>query len=321
MNEEFLQALDAHSHIGVISHFRPDGDAIGSTLAMGLALRAQGFFNEDGMMKRFAFLEGSELVETVPVERPADMNMLICLDTGDWKRIGDRAMHAFAETPCVVNIDHHETNKRYGHINIVEDAAAACGFVLYRMFREMDWSITPAVATALYTAISTDTGSFSAHHHETTPAVMRAAADLMECGVDVMGVNAHLYDEEPLGGVIVRREVLNNMVLEEGGALVHYSMDAGTRERFGAGWEETKDLVEDIRAIQNVKIAAIFDDLENGVIRVSPRSKDARVSVAEIAARFGGGGHTLAAGIRMKGTLADCRRSVPDAIRAALRHP
>ncbi len=90
MNEEFLQALDAHSHIGVISHFRPDGDAIGSTLAMGLALRAQGFFNEDGMMKRFAFLEGSELVETVPVERPADMNMLICLDTGDWKRIGDR---------------------------------------------------------------------------------------------------------------------------------------------------------------------------------------------------------------------------------------
>ncbi len=269
-------------------------------------------------MQRFAFLEGSDLVEKLPPSRPEGMDMLICLDTGTWKRLGSEANAVFEGTPCVVNIDHHATNSRYGHVNLVVDDAAACGFVLYNLFQELGWEITPAIAAALYTAISTDTGSF--HYHETTPAVMRAVASLMEAGADVMEINGHLYDEESPERIIVRREVLNKMVLEPGGEIVHYSMEAGTKERLGVGLEATKDLVDDIRTIRGVKVAVIFEDLENGVIRASLRSKTLAVDVAKIASMFGGGGHALASGIRMHGELAACREAVLNAIREAVRH-
>ena len=144
-------------------------------------------------------------------------------------------------------------------------------------------------------------------------------ADLIAAGIDVGDINRRLYQEQPLSTLIVQREVLNHFIVEERGMLSHYSMEAGTKERLGISLEDTKDLVDIIRVIRGVKASAIFEDLEDGRIRISLRSKDPRVNVADIAGQFGGGGHIMAAGIRMRGTLRGCRERDLHALRQTLR--
>lgn len=320
MYDELLALIGAKHHIGIISHFRPDGDAVGSTLALGLALRAMGkevtMWNEDGVPARYAFLAGSELVQPLPESVPAEPELLICVDTGDLKRLGDRAAALFAEFPCIANIDHHATNTCYGHVNVVEGGASACGFVLFKILRTMGAPLTPDIAAALYVAINTDTGSFQ--YSSTTPADMRAVAELMEQGIDIADINRRVYQEKPLTELRVTAEVIAHMVVESEGQLSHYSMTTATKERMGLSLEDTKDLVDIIRVVSGVRVSVIFEELGDGRIRMSLRSKDPAVSVADIATQFGGGGHAMAAGIRMRGELTDVREQVLAAIRAAL---
>ena len=320
MYEQLYSRIQQCSTIGVTSHFRPDGDAIGSTLALGLALQAMGkkvyMWNEDGVPARYAFLEGTEQILPLPEEVPADLEMLICVDTGDWKRLGDVSQRLFAEFPLIVNIDHHGTNTRYGHVQVIEPETAACAFVLFNILREWGVELTRPMADALYVGISTDTGSFQ--YGSTTPAVMHAAGELLAAGVDVADVNRRVYQEVPYTALLMQREVLNNMVVEADGQLAHYSMPGGRKAELGVGLEDTKDLVDVVRVLQGVRAALIFEDLEDGRIRVSLRSKDPAVNVAAIASRFGGGGHAMASGIRMRGTLEDCRAQVLAATRKEL---
>ncbi len=321
MYESFAELIRQHQHIGIISHHNPDGDAIGSTLALGMALTGQGkqvrLFNEHGTPQRFAFLPGSEQIETLPEAFPAELTLLICVDSGDEKRLGDPGAAFFAAAPATVNIDHHATNTGYAGLNIVEGEAAACGCVLVNIFRELGWQITQPMATVLYAAISTDTGSFQ-YEHPTTADVMRMAADLIELGVDVRGVNQKLYQEVSPEAIIVQREVLNNMGFLANGAVSYFRMSAARKAELGVGREATKDLVDIIRVIRGVKVAAIFEEMGGGRIRASLRSKDARVNVAKIALQFGGGGHAMAAGISARGELEEVSSAVLAAIVNAL---
>ncbi len=322
MYQAFATIIAQHQHIGVISHHRPDGDAIGSTLALGLALKGLGkevrLFNEDGLPGRFAFLPCAELVEKLPAAFPAELTLLISVDAGDVKRLGDAGERFFHAAPATINIDHHGTNTRFANLlNIVEGDAAACGCVLTQIFSSLGWEITRPMATALYAAISTDTGSFQ-YEHPTTAGVMRMAADLIELGVDVAGVCRELYQEVTLDELIVKRDVLNNMAFDGEGALCHYSLTAAHREELQVDYEATKDLVDIVRGIRGVKVAAIFEEVDGGRIRVSLRSKDNRVNVSDIARQFGGGGHAMAAGIRIRGELAPVREAVLAAVTEAL---
>lgn len=320
MYEQLYSRIQQCSTIAVTSHFRPDGDAIGSTLALGLALQSMGkkvyMWNEDGVPARYAFLEGAELIQPLPETVPADVEMLICVDTGDWKRLGDRTQQLLVDFPLIVNVDHHGTNTRYGHLQVIEPETAACAFVLFNMLKSWGVKMTRPVADALYVGISTDTGSFQ--YGSTTPEVMHAAGELLAAGVDVAGVNRRVYQEVPYSSLLMQREVLNHMVVEAGGRLAHYSMPAGRKAELQVSLEDTKDLVDVVRVLQGVKVAIIFEDLEDGRIRVSLRSKDASISVAAIASLFGGGGHAMASGIRMRGELADCREKVLNAVRKEL---
>lgn len=321
IENDICHALTQSREVAVVSHFRPDGDAIGSTLALGLALTGLGkrvhMWNTDGVPARFAFLEGAERIERVPDALPEGLDCFICVDTGDLKRVGEAAAELFRQAPLTVNIDHHETNTHYAALNLVEGDAAACGCVLQKLLHRLGAPLTRPIAEALYAAISTDTGSFQ--YSSTTPEVMEMAAELIRAGVNVGDINRRLYQEAPLSAFTMQREVLNHMVVEEDGAISHYSMPAGRRTELGVGLEDTKDLVDIIRVLAGVRVAVIFEDLENGLIRMSLRSKDPRISVAEIASVFGGGGHAMAAGIRMRGELAECREKVLQEIRAAVR--
>lgn len=158
-------------------------------------------------------------------------------------------------------------------MNVVEEGGPAAGFVVFKMLREWGCTITPAIAEALYVAINTDTGSFQ--YGCTTPEVMRAAADLIAAGADVAEINRKLYQELPLTTMLMQREVLNNMVVEEGGLVSHYSMPAGRKAQLGVSLEDTKDLVDVVRMVKGVKVAVIFEDLEDGRIRMSLRSRTA----------------------------------------------
>ena len=302
MYEQLYSRIQQCSTIAVTSHFRPDGDAIGSTLALGLALQSLGkkvyMWNEDGVPARYAFLDGAELIAPLPEEVPAEVEMLICVDTGDWKRLGDRTQQMLADFPLIVNIDHHGTNTRYGHMHVIEPETAACAYVLFNMLKSWGVKFTKPIADALYVGISTDTGSFQ--YGSTTPE------------------NRRVYQEVPYTSLLMQREVLNHMVVEADGQLAHYSMPAGRKAALGVGLEDTKDLVDVVRVLQGVKVAVIFEDLEDGRIRMSLRSKDSSISVAAIAAQFGGGGHAMASGIRMRGELDVCREQVLQAIRKEL---
>lgn len=314
-------AISQSKEVAIISHFRPDGDAIGSLLALGLALQAMGkrvhLWNEDGVPARFAFLQGAALITRTPDALPAGVDTFICVDTGDLKRIGEAGMKLFAQAPLTINIDHHETNTHYASINVVEGEAAACGCVLMNLIREWGVALTRPIAEALFTAISTDTGSFQ--FSSTTAEVMRMAAVLIDAGVDVGDINRRLHQEVPWSTFIMKREVLNNMQTYEQGAVVCYSMPAGKKAELGVGLEDTKDLVDIIRVLAGAKVAVIFEDLENGLIRISLRSKDSRINVANIASQHGGGGHAMAAGIRMRGELPACREKVLETICTAVR--
>ncbi len=322
MYKDFITTVGAHKSFGIISHFRPDGDAIGSTLALGLALRALGkevtLWNEDGVPGRYAFLSGADTIAPLPEAGAELPQVLICVDTGDWKRLGDVAPERFRGHPCIVNIDHHGTNPGYGHINIVESPSAACGCIIFKLIKALGVEMSTAMAEALYTAISTDTGSFQ--YSSTTPDVMRQVADLLECGVDVGRLNCRLYQEIPWDTLRVNAEVLNNMVVECAGQISHYSMPAGTKARLGVGLEATKDLVDIVRVVEGVRVSAIFEDLEDGRIRISLRSKDPAINVADIAAHFGGGGHAMAAGIRVRGELEPVKTAVLGKIKAEMHN-
>ena len=321
MYSDICQVLHRYQHFAVISHFRPDGDAIGSTLALALTLKAMGkqveIWNQDGCPKRFDFLTGAADIAPVPACLPDGLECFICVDTGDLKRIGEPAMALFEQAPFTVNIDHHGTNTCYAQLNIVRGQEAACGCIIAQIIDALGMPLTKPVADALYAAISTDTGSFQ--YNTTTPEVMRTTARLLEAGVDVGDINRRIWQENPLTSYVMQKEVLNHMVLEEGGTLSHYSMPAGKKEELQVNMEDCKDLVDHIRIWQGVKVSAIFEDLENGCIRVSLRSKCPDISMADVAKQFDGGGHKAAAGIRMHGTLEECREKVLNSLRQELR--
>lgn len=321
MFTNLIRALHTYDNFAVISHFRPDGDAIGSTIAMGLLLQNLGkqvqLWNADPVPQRYAFLCGSENITPLPSSLPDNVQVLICVDSGDLKRIGNEAMELFSKASFTINIDHHHTNTRYAQLNVVDGEAAACGCIIHALVREMGVALTRPMAEALYTALNTDTGSFQ--YSSTTPGVMRTAAELIEAGVDVGDINRRIWQEVPATSFITQREVLNNMVVEEHGTISHYSMPAGRKAELGVGPEDCKDLVDIIRVMQGVKVAVIFEDLENGLVRVSLRSKDPQVDVSAIAGMHGGGGHCMASGIRMRGPLAEAREKVLNSIRAVVR--
>ena len=141
---------------------------------------------------------------------------------------------------------------------------------------------------------------------------------LLRAGVDVGEINRHLYQEKPMGTLLMNRETLEEMQLTAGGAISYYTLTAARRKELNVSMEDTKDLVDYIRSLKGVILSIIFEELEDGFIRMSLRSKDRRFNVAQIAKQFGGGGHDMAAGIRMRGELAECREKVLEALRTAV---
>lgn len=314
--EQIGEILRNHQSFVLISHVRPDGDAIGSQIALGFSLMAAGktvrLINEDGLPDNLEFMAGSEKIE-LPLGEPLDVEVAIALDTATKPRLGDAALNAASKAKIWLNIDHHISNPRYGDFNWIDATSPATGQILYDLIVALGLPLPAETRDAIYVAVSTDTGSFQ--YPSTTAKTYEMAAALIRQGLDVGTINSQTYDNHPYRRVELMRALLNTLELSEDGLVANWELDDKTRRDLQLRPEDSEGLIDIIRAIRGVQLAVFFEELPDGKIRVSMRSKDRRVDVCKVALEFGGGGHSLAAGIRMTGPVQNAKALVLAAIR------
>lgn len=290
-----------------VSHDRPDGDAIGSLVAMGLLLETQGkeveLINFDQVPEALVFLPESGRVCQPAGTSSADL--MIVLDSAGKDRINAAVWEYANGVGDVINIDHHISNTGFGDLNYIDSNSPATGQIVYQLAESLGWESDAAVAENLYAAISTDTGSF--RYPSTTAVTYRIVAALVDLGVDVGNTNRMLYENYPERRVLVMRDLLQNMRIDFDGRCASIALPLSVTESLGLKPGDTEGVVDIIRAIDTVLVAVFFEELSGGKIRVSSRSKDERCSVGEICSVFGGGGHSLAAGARLSGTLEEAQ--------------
>jgi bifunctional oligoribonuclease and PAP phosphatase NrnA len=316
--QEIGRILRQHQRFAVLSHVRPDGDALGSQIAMGLALKQLGkdvsIWNEDGMLEKYSFLARAELL-TKPPSQPQEFDVVIALDTAIQSRLGT-AGEAVRSAQCWINIDHHPSNPGYGDFVCIDADAPATGQILFELLKSQQLPFDRDIAENLYVAISTDTGSFQ--YPNTTARTFQIAAELVDAGVNVGRISQQLYENYPRRRIELLRELLSTMRFDAEGSIASFSLSIETAKRLGVLPEDNEGLIDHLRAIRGVIVAVFFEELPDGKVRVSMRSKSEAADVCAICKKFGGGGHTLAAGARIRGALREVEERVLAAVREVI---
>lgn len=301
----------------VVGHVRPDGDCIGSQLGLALALKNEGktvcCWNEDAVPQKLRFLDTEKLFEKPHAGQRFDC--IIATDCASYERLGKTGLH-IQDRKTFINIDHHESNTRYADINWVGREPSS-GELIYRLLRTANWSITKPIADCLFTAVSTDTGSFQ--YPSTRPSTYHVAGDLVKRGANLAKICDEVYQSYSLQRVRLLRHVYNNFKLTHGDQIAYFWLKQKDFNRTGAERNDTEGLIDHIRDIEPVVIACAFEELETELTRISLRSKNGKVNVNEIAAEFGGGGHSAAAGARIQGNPVSVQRRVISSIKKALK--
>jgi phosphoesterase RecJ-like protein len=308
--EQIGQALREHQSFAVLGHVRPDGDALGSQLALGLSLKQLGkdvrIWNEEGMLEKYSFLPNANLLTKPPAE-PEDVDVAIALDTAIQNRLGT-TLPAIRSAKLWINIDHHPSNPGYGDLVYIDPKAPATGQILFELIKSAKLPVDAAIAENLYVAISTDTGSFQ--YSNTTARTLEIAAELVRAGVDVGRVSQLTYENYPRRRVELLRDLLGTMRFNANDRVASFSLSLATAKKLGVLPEDNEGLIDHLRAIHGVIVAVFFEELPDDKVRVSMRSKSEKVNVCAICEKFGGGGHVLAAGARVRGLLAEVEKKI-----------
>ena len=310
--QEITNELKKYNRFIILSHIRPDGDAIGSTIAIGSTLEAMGktvtYVNEDGVPDSLAFLPGAGKIKKAKGE-VLDVEVAIAVDCANKPRLGEKSIEMAGNASLWINIDHHKSNPAYGDLNHVDSSSPATGQILYNLITENDLPFTDEARDAIYVAVSTDTGSFQ--YSGTTAVTYEMAADLVRRGVNTGKINELTYDSFPYRRIALTRELLNTLELSAEGTVADWQLHKSVKHELSLKPDDSEDLIDMIRGIEGVNVALFFEELlENDAIRVSIRSKVDSVDACEVAQVFGGGGHAKAAGIRMDGPIEKARESV-----------
>ncbi|MCG0277264.1 MAG: bifunctional oligoribonuclease/PAP phosphatase NrnA [Thermanaeromonas sp.] len=305
----------------VASHRLPDGDCIGSTLALTRALGQLGArvaaVIGDPVPEMYRFLPGSEDI-LLPDQVTFVPSLLVVVDCTDLERVAEGFGSWKQKVERVINIDHHTSNTLFGDFNLVDEEAAATGELIYAVLKEMDGlCIDSGIATALYTALVTDTGSFQFENCRAR--TLRIAADLLDLGADLALIREYLWENKPLLAIRLLAEVLPTLSLAYEGKVAWLVVKREVMDRLGAKGEHAEGLVNYPRSIAGVEVAAVFRELEPGVVKVALRSKK-QVDVNEVAALFGGGGHRRAAGCLIRGSIEEAVEQVIRVVGDRLDH-
>jgi phosphoesterase RecJ-like protein len=311
-----VEVLKAYDTFCVSTHISPEGDALGSAVALALGLRAAGKQAEvvirDRVPPYLDFLPVQGVVAQHPA-LPRRYDVLAVVDCGDLERTG---LFTAAPPPVtlVVNIDHHLTNRGFGGLNWIVPDATASGQMVYELIRAWGVPLSRDMALCLYTTLITETGSF--RYSNTTPSTFRMAADLLDCGVDGAKVARALYDRNSPGRLRLLGEVLRGMERHPGGKIAWVTLTQDLFKTTGTSPEDTEDMVNYPRSLNGVEVAVLFRELNPTQYKLSLRSQG-RVNVAAVAEGFGGGGHRNAAGCVVTGDLPSVRARVLSALEAA----
>ena len=314
---KIIDTIRASQSICVVGHVRPDGDCVGSQLGLALALRSEGkkitCWNEDALPAKLAFLDTEKLFSQPGPGRRFDC--VIATDCASFERLG-KVRDCIGDRKAFINIDHHTSNTRYADLNWVSSREPSTGELIYRLLKDARWPVTRPIADCLFTAVSTDTGSFQ--YPSTTPGTLLVASHLVENGADLARISQEVYESYPLARVQLLRHVYNTFRLTHDHRTAYFWLKKRDYTRTGALRDDSEGLIDHIRAIQGVVVACLFEEIQPGLTRISLRSKCRQIDVNRLAAEFGGGGHPAAAGARLQGTPAAIQRRVLNSIRRAL---
>lgn len=300
--------------IGLACHLGPDGDALGSMLAVAVAASRAGknvypsFGEPFTVPDAYRYLPTDLLVR--PDTVPEGLPLFMSFDAGSADRLGELLPVATSADALVV-VDHHRSNEGFGTLDLVDPDAAATAEIVVSLLDALGWEIDPVVATCLHTGIVTDTGRFQ--YSNTSPSTLRLAARLVEAGARPEQVGRHVYEESPFGFLSLAGAVLSSAVLDRERRFVWAVLRSDDLERSGVGLDDTDPLIDLVRVARESDVALLVKELEPERVKGSLRSRG-RVDVAAIATELGGGGHHNAAGFTYHGTVDDA----VDAVRSRL---
>ena len=296
------------------SHSRPDGDSIGSQLAMAFALDALGkrvrIVNFDRAPDHYQDFPGMDRIE-IADHVTADVDAVIVMECSDLMRTGVAGL----EGHFVINIDHHAGNRMYGAINWHDESAAACGEMVFDLIRQLGVPLTFEIATHIYLAVLTDTGSF--HHSNITPRTFDICRQTVEAGVNPAAMARRVFDSNSFGKLKLIGALLDSMELLDEGRLAVLYMDDAMLEACGCTNNDTEGLINLPLTAREIQAGVFFKVAPTGEVRVSMRSKY-DVDVRSVANVFGGGGHKNAAGFTVDGPVAEVRPKIIALIERAI---
>ena len=305
--EAVLAALRKTDNIMLVTHFNPDGDALGSLLGLADILEGLGKrvlpFLEESVSPLYRFLPGCAHVQTdwekvaEFIEQVHENILLVCLDCGDEHRLG-RYRHELMRIKPLIVIDHHQGNNGFGDASWIESHRSSTGEMIFDLARALATDISPKAAECLYAAISTDTGSFK--YDSTSDHTFAVAGELVKLGVRPASIASNLFDNYTLGRVRLMQEVLATLDMHERDRIAIIRVTQNMLERTFTTMEDTEYFINFPRAIRSVRVAVFLKEIASGYISVSLRSKG-QCDVAQIAKGFGGGGHRNASGFRCQG--------------------
>jgi phosphoesterase RecJ-like protein len=310
-----IDFIGRHDRFIITAHETPDGDAIGSECAMARALGLLGrsvlVFNADPTPRKFRFVDVDNVVQVLesPTQLPRDLERwaLLMLDTNDIRNIGQVAEHVLPRVREYFIIDHHENEGDILAGNYVQKSASSTAEILHPLFAALGVAIDYPIALALYTAIVYDTGSFI--YPKTTALTFDIARDLVERGVEPNVVYANVYESNSISALMLHARVLATLELALGDHVALLVMRRGMISESGGSYEEADQLINIPLRSEDIRVSVFFKENLEGLMRCSMRSKGA-IDVAEIAQRFGGGGHRTAAGFKCREPLEETRRAV-----------
>lgn len=312
--EGLSQALFSVDGWTVLGHSIPDGDCIGSVTALGLALESLGIkvslVVEDGVPAMYRFLAGTQSIHSVE-DLPQIYAGRIYVDCATAERIGDKLLPILPPGSITINIDHHVSNSMFGDINLVDPESSSTCEILLQVLAGLGVAIDQDIASSIFCGLVMDTGSFQ--YSNTSPATLRAAADLLEAGIDLDRIRTGLFESKSRTEMEVIKLALGSLQYTHQGRVAWLELSCQELLRIGSANLHFEGVINLARNVEGVEVALLFREIEPGLVKVGFRSKD-KTDVNRIASIWGGGGHRKAAGATLHGSLAEVKDLVLTAV-------
>lgn len=312
-----IEKIVKSKNIYIVSHVAPDGDNIGSCLSLALALKKIEkevfILKVDETPSDFLFLPGIDMIKDY--EEGKEIDVLIAVDASDVDRLG-KNKQLIESAKTIINIDHHISNTNFGNINIVDSNASATGELIYKIINEMKIDINEDIATCIYTAISTDTGSFM--YDNTTAETHEIASSLIKYGADKENININIYQNRSLSRTKLFIKSLNNLDMFFDNQVAIIKVTQNMLKETNTTMEDTEGIISFVRDIGTVEVAILMKEINDNETKISMRSKRF-INVAKLTSLFNGGGHKKAAGCTINKPIIEVDKLILNEIEKVIR--